>query len=168
VSGKLGEVENRIGTVHQLEAVITAMRDSAAARSREARDRLDGIRAYAAAVGAAIGQALALAAESDPPPKRPRGTVAHVVIVPQPVELIPRWGWCPWLRLMTPLGAHSVGLLKIVRCSRLMRAERVNAADGRGPSRPDLGKERFLSSGQTVSDERMQAIRSSSLNGLLR
>jgi F-type H+-transporting ATPase subunit gamma len=59
MSGKLSEVEGRIGTVHQLEAVITAMRGSAAARSREARSRLDGIRAYAAAIGAAIGQALA-------------------------------------------------------------------------------------------------------------
>ncbi len=56
MSGKLSEVEGRIGTVHQLEAVITAMRGSAAARSREARSRLDGIRAYAAAIGAAIGQ----------------------------------------------------------------------------------------------------------------
>ncbi len=81
MSGKLGEVETRIGTVHQLEAVITAMRGSAAAPSREARDRLDGIRGYAAAIGAAIGQALALAAESDPPPKKPRGAVGHVVIV---------------------------------------------------------------------------------------
>jgi F-type H+-transporting ATPase subunit gamma len=62
MSGKLSEVESRIGTVHQLEAVITAMRGSAAARSREARSRLDGIRAYAAAIGGAIGQALALGA----------------------------------------------------------------------------------------------------------
>ena len=31
MSGKLSEVEGRIGTVHQLEAVITAMRGSAAA-----------------------------------------------------------------------------------------------------------------------------------------
>ena len=69
MSGKLSEVESRIGTVHQLEAVITAMRGSAAARSREARGRLDGIRAYAAAIGGAIGQALALAPESDPQPR---------------------------------------------------------------------------------------------------
>ena len=70
MSGKLSEVEGRIGTVHQLEAVITAMRGSAAARSREARSRLDGIRAYAEAIGAAIGQALALAPESEPQPRR--------------------------------------------------------------------------------------------------
>jgi F-type H+-transporting ATPase subunit gamma len=66
MSGKLSEVEARIGTVHQLEAVITAMRGSAAARSREARGRLNGIRAYAAVIGGAICEALALAPESEP------------------------------------------------------------------------------------------------------
>ena len=81
MSGKLGEVESRIGTVHQLEAVITAMRGSAAARSREARSRLDGIRAYAAAIGGAIGQALALVPEPDPQPRKSRSPQAHVVIV---------------------------------------------------------------------------------------
>jgi F-type H+-transporting ATPase subunit gamma len=81
MSGKLSEVESRIGTVHQLEAVITAMRGSAAARSREARSRLDGIRAYAAAIGQAIGQALALAPDSDPQPRKPQGLERHVVIV---------------------------------------------------------------------------------------
>ena len=81
MSGKLGEVESRIGTVHQLEAVITAMRGSAAARSREARSRLDGIRAYAAAISGAIGQALALVPEPDPQPRKSRSPQAHVVIV---------------------------------------------------------------------------------------
>jgi len=80
MSGKLGEVESRIGTVHQLEAVITAMRGAAAARSREARSRLDGIRAYAAAIGGAIGQALALAPEPDPQLRKSRGAEGHVVI----------------------------------------------------------------------------------------
>jgi F-type H+-transporting ATPase subunit gamma len=81
MSGKLSEVEGRIGTVHQLEAVITAMRGSAAARSREARSRLDGIRAYAAAIGGAIGQALALAPESEPQLRRGHHEEGHVVIV---------------------------------------------------------------------------------------
>lgn len=80
MSGKASEVESRIGTVHQLQAVITAMEGSAAARSREARSRLDGIRAYAAAIGAAIGQALALAPESEPQPRRRGGEEGHVVI----------------------------------------------------------------------------------------
>ena len=81
MSGKLSEVEERIGTVHQLEAVITAMRGSAAARSREARGRLPGIEAYASIIGAAIGEALALAQDRDPQPimgKRPEG---HVVVM---------------------------------------------------------------------------------------
>jgi len=80
VSGKLSEVEGRIGTVHQLESVITAMRGSAAARSHEARSRIAAIQAYAAAVGAAIGEALALAPQPDsqvPIHERPRG---HAVI----------------------------------------------------------------------------------------
>ena len=81
MSGKLSEVKERIGTVHQLEAVITAMRGSAAARSREARGRLPGIEAYASIIGGAIGEALALAPDPDPQPikgKRPEG---HVVMV---------------------------------------------------------------------------------------
>ena len=69
MSGKLNEVEGRIGTVHQLESVITAMRGSAAARSHEARSRIAAIQAYAAAVGGAIGEALALAPQ--PASQRP-------------------------------------------------------------------------------------------------
>lgn len=68
MSERLGDVEARIATVRQLSAVISAMRGIAAARSREARARLDGIRAFAATIGAAIGQALALA-----PARRPAG-----------------------------------------------------------------------------------------------
>jgi F-type H+-transporting ATPase subunit gamma len=81
MSGKLSEVEGRIGTVHQLEAVITAMRGSAAARSREARGRLDGIRAYAAAIGHAIGEAVALAPEPDPQPRKSVQLEGRIVIV---------------------------------------------------------------------------------------
>ena len=67
MSGKLSEVEGRIGTVRQLNSVISAMRGIAAARSREARARLDGVRAYASAVGTAIGTALSLACDRGPP-----------------------------------------------------------------------------------------------------
>ena len=81
MSGKLSEVEGRIGTVHQLQAVITAMRGSAAARSREARSRLDGIRAYAAVIAGAIGQALVLASEFEPQPRRGEDRAGHVVLV---------------------------------------------------------------------------------------
>jgi F-type H+-transporting ATPase subunit gamma len=49
----------RIGSVRQLSSVIGAMRGIAAARAREARERVEGVRAYTRTVGAAIGQALA-------------------------------------------------------------------------------------------------------------
>jgi F-type H+-transporting ATPase subunit gamma len=64
MSGKLGEIENRIATTHQLDAVIAAMRGIAASRSHEAQARLAGIRAAAATAGAAIGEVLAFAPES--------------------------------------------------------------------------------------------------------
>jgi F-type H+-transporting ATPase subunit gamma len=67
MSGKLSEVEGRISTVRQLNGVISAMRAIAAARSREARARLDGVRAYASTVGMAIGAALNLASDSGSP-----------------------------------------------------------------------------------------------------
>lgn len=70
MSERLRDVEARIGTIHQLSAVITAMRSIAAARTREARARLDGIRTYAGTVAAAIGAALAVqpeAARADTP-----------------------------------------------------------------------------------------------------
>ena len=81
MSGKLAEVEGRIGTVHQLEAVITAMRGSAAGRSREARSRLDGIRAYATVIGEAIGQGLTVAPEVDLLPRKAGSPEGHIVIV---------------------------------------------------------------------------------------
>jgi F-type H+-transporting ATPase subunit gamma len=80
VSGKLSEVKARIGTVHQLDAVINGMRGSAAARAREARGRLDGIRAYAASVGAAICEVLALATDTEPRPDERYAAKRLVVI----------------------------------------------------------------------------------------
>ncbi|HTH60817.1 MAG TPA: FoF1 ATP synthase subunit gamma [Paraburkholderia sp.] len=59
MSGKLGEIEDRIAATHQLDAVIGAMRGIAASRSHEAHARLAGIRAAAATAGAAIGEVLA-------------------------------------------------------------------------------------------------------------
>jgi F-type H+-transporting ATPase subunit gamma len=80
MSGRLSEVKTRIGTVHQLDAVINGMRGSAAARAREARSRLDGIRAYAAAVGGAIREALALASKTEPPPAE-RNAAKRLVVI---------------------------------------------------------------------------------------
>ena len=82
MSGKLSDVEKRIGTVHQLDAVISAMRGIAAARVHEAHGRLDGVRAYASVVGAAIGEALALpsqTADTEAPDRGGGG--GHILIV---------------------------------------------------------------------------------------
>lgn len=80
VAERLGDVEARIGSIRQLSAVVTAMRGIAAARSREAQQRLEGVRAYAQTVGAGIAQALALLprALSDAGPPRARH---HLLIV---------------------------------------------------------------------------------------
>jgi F-type H+-transporting ATPase subunit gamma len=59
VTERLSDVVARIGSVRQLSSVIGAMRGIAAARAREARERVEGVRVYARTVGAAIGQALA-------------------------------------------------------------------------------------------------------------
>jgi F-type H+-transporting ATPase subunit gamma len=58
VSERSSDINLRIGTVRQLSVVITAMRGIAAARSREARGHLDGIRAHTAIIANAIGYAL--------------------------------------------------------------------------------------------------------------
>ena len=66
MSNKLSEVQARMTGVHGLESVVGAMRGIAAARSREARSRLDGIQACARMLGAAIGDALLLAGHRPP------------------------------------------------------------------------------------------------------
>ena len=48
----------QIQNVHQLEAVVTAMRGIAAARAQHGRALLPGIDAYSDVISAAIGQAL--------------------------------------------------------------------------------------------------------------
>ena len=80
VTERLSDVVARIGSVRQLSSVIGAMRGIAAARAREARERVEGVRAYAATVGAAIGQALALAEDRGVPSRvarRPRRPSRH-------------------------------------------------------------------------------------------
>ena len=81
MSGKLSEVEKRIGTVHQLDAVISAMRGIAAARVHEAHGQLDGVRAYASVVGAAIGEALALPSQTADMEAPDHGGGGHILIV---------------------------------------------------------------------------------------
>ena len=60
MSERLSEIRAHIVATRQLETVITAMRGVAAARTREAQARLEGVRAYADALGEAIGAALSL------------------------------------------------------------------------------------------------------------
>ena len=77
MSDRLGDVRARIGATKQLETVVTAMRGIAAARAREARGRLEGVRAYANALGEAISVALTLTPESRTAPRPADG---HVVL----------------------------------------------------------------------------------------
>ena len=77
---RLSDLVARIGSVRQLSSVIGAMRGIAAARAREARERVEGVRAYASTVGAAIGQALALAEDRGVPSGSREGRGGHLVI----------------------------------------------------------------------------------------
>ena len=77
---RLSDVVARIRSVRQLSSVIGAMRGIAAARAREARERLEGVRAYAATVGSAIGQALGLVDDGGPPVGPRDGRGGHLVI----------------------------------------------------------------------------------------
>ncbi len=75
---RLSDVMARIGSVRQLSSVFGAMRGIAAARAREARERVEGVRAYARTVGAAIGQALAFVEGAAGAPHN--GRDGHLVI----------------------------------------------------------------------------------------
>ncbi|AOJ72921.1 MULTISPECIES: F0F1 ATP synthase subunit gamma [Burkholderia] len=82
MSDKLAAIEARTDTARQLQTVIGAMRGVAAARAHEAQQRLPGIRASAATVGAAIGDALSAGAPSrDAAPARRAAPNARLVIV---------------------------------------------------------------------------------------
>ena len=58
---RLAEITDRIAGIHQLGAVINAMRGIAAARAEQARTQLAAVDSYAAFLAAAIGQVVALA-----------------------------------------------------------------------------------------------------------
>src|SRR4051794_7930646 len=57
---RLAETTRRIRSVHQLDAVVTAMRGISASRVQQAHALLQGVRAHAAIIARAIGQALPL------------------------------------------------------------------------------------------------------------
>jgi F-type H+-transporting ATPase subunit gamma len=64
---RLADVVTQIQNVHQLEAVVTAMRGIAASRAQQARSALAGIETYTEVVSGAIGQALGLMPEGGSP-----------------------------------------------------------------------------------------------------
>ncbi|ACC70310.1 FoF1 ATP synthase subunit gamma [Paraburkholderia phymatum] len=78
---RLSEIEGRMATAHQLDAVIGAMRGIAAAREREAQARLAGIRSVAATVGEAIGRVLAATEHQGSRESPPERYLAPVLIV---------------------------------------------------------------------------------------
>jgi F-type H+-transporting ATPase subunit gamma len=75
---RLADITRQIGSVGQLADVVGAMRALAAARAREARAKLDGVRGYARAIADAIGRALPMLDEGRfaEPPRRPEGALA--------------------------------------------------------------------------------------------
>jgi F-type H+-transporting ATPase subunit gamma len=60
MADRLPDVVAQIQNVHQLEAVVTAMRGIAASRAQKARSLLVGVEAYSEVVSRAIGEALSL------------------------------------------------------------------------------------------------------------
>jgi F-type H+-transporting ATPase subunit gamma len=63
VTERLAQTTCRIENLQQLEAVVTAMRGISASRTQQAHSLLVGLRAHAAVVAGAIGQALAFVPE---------------------------------------------------------------------------------------------------------
>ena len=57
---RLADIVTQIQNVHQLEAVVKAMRGIAASRAQKARSLLAGVEAYSEVISRAIGQALSL------------------------------------------------------------------------------------------------------------
>lgn len=81
MSGRLADVESRIGTVHKLAAVISAMRGIAASRAREARRHTDSIRAFASTIGEGIGHALTLLDHVGRPDGSNRNSDRQVIVL---------------------------------------------------------------------------------------
>ncbi len=68
MAGRLADVELQLHNLRELQDIVGAMRAVAAIRLQEAQAALDGTRAYAEVIGAAIAEALPLLPE---PPHRP-------------------------------------------------------------------------------------------------
>jgi len=77
---RLADVKAHIDSVRQLSMVVSAMRSLAASRARDARERLGGIKAYAATVSNAIGDTLGLAPTEQAVGLKDDDGTAHLVI----------------------------------------------------------------------------------------
>ncbi|WP_226623603.1 F0F1 ATP synthase subunit gamma [Alloyangia pacifica] len=81
MSGTLSDVEERIGTVHKLSAVIAAMRGIAASRLQDAHGHIGAIRLYADTIGEAIGHALSFTGpDRAEPPSSASGGALFIVL----------------------------------------------------------------------------------------
>jgi F-type H+-transporting ATPase subunit gamma len=69
---RLADVVTQIQNVHQLEAVVTAMRGIAASRAQQARSALAGIETYTEVISGAIRHALNLMPTGGLPPASSR------------------------------------------------------------------------------------------------
>lgn len=82
MTDRLADIEARIGTVHQLSSVISAMRGIAAARTVEANRHLESIRTYSETIASAIGRGLSLSSAAHPKTVEEKpGDGRHIVIV---------------------------------------------------------------------------------------
>jgi F-type H+-transporting ATPase subunit gamma len=77
---RLADIVTQIQNVHQLGAVVTAMRGIAASRAQQSRSLLAGIEAYANVVSRAIGQALSLLPSDGQSAPAPRGAGRGVIL----------------------------------------------------------------------------------------
>ena len=77
---RLADIDARLRSVQQLATVVSAMRNIAATRAREARERLEGLRAYADTLGGAIGIALGLEAGEEVRPEARDGLEVLIVL----------------------------------------------------------------------------------------
>jgi F-type H+-transporting ATPase subunit gamma len=66
MADRLPDIVTQIQNMHQLEAVVTAMRGIAASRAQKARSLLAGVEAYSDVISRAIGEALSLLPEDGP------------------------------------------------------------------------------------------------------
>lgn len=77
---RLADITRRVAGVHELDAVVTAMRGIAASHAQRCRARLPGVRAYTAVIAEAIATALSLATDP-PPPAEPLATPRRALVL---------------------------------------------------------------------------------------